>query len=199
MNFHRLLWLVSPALIASVKATDSYDAWMDANPEHWLSGVEYERARYMAIMHERKATHKPLETCNGRDSLVTIYNWALVYAGKWNVRDSYERFIAFATKHNFKSITMVPKYSEVLRMAFEYISIAVEQEALSDDILSTSTTGSFVRTWIADYLVNVSTHRCIRKTYRAFLDKCGYPMDDLGVDDYFKTCYHSVAVIETPM
>ena len=193
MDFHKLLYLISTEFLDSTRGI-TYAAWLDNYEGHWqISEDDYLRARCMLLLKDRKTQHKPLEVGNTKDSLCIIYNWSLVWAGKLNVSISYERFIEFVTRYNFKSITRIPNYQESLRMAFEYVYQYVERAGFNeDDIITPNRTQiSFVKSWIANKLMETSIHTA-DELYTHFLKRCGYPADELGVDPFFTECFTDV-------
>ena len=193
MDFHKLLFIISSEFLDSVRNV-TYDDWLDDYEGSFIiTKVDFERAKTMLLLKDRKVAHRPLEVSNLRDSLVVIYNWSLIYANKLELGVAYERFIAFITKYNFKSITTIPNYQESLRMAFEYVYNYISTQCFNDDDLPPpfERSISFVKSWIADILMsrNIDT---INEVYAEFLKRVKLPADELGPDVYFKRCFSCV-------
>ncbi len=193
MDFHKLLFIISTDFLESVRGYD-YLEWIDEYEGSFIiSKIDFDRAQTMLLLKDRKVAHRPLEISNFRDSLVVIYNWSLVYANKLELNVAYERFIAFITRYNYKSITTIPNYQESLRMAFEYVYNYVSNQCFNEDDLPVplERSISFVKSWIADILMsrNIDT---ITEVYREFLMRVKLPADELGPDEYFKRCFNCV-------
>ena len=193
MDFHKLLFIISSDFLESTRGLE-YDVWADNYDGRFLiSKVDFERARTMLLLKDRKIARKPLEVSNFRDSLVIVYNWSLIYANKLDMNTSYERFLAFVAKYNYKSITTIPNYQESLRMAFEYVYNYVATLCLSEDDMlpNFERSVSFVKSWIADILMskNIDT---VNEVYGEFLKRIKLPIDELCPDYYFIKCFNCV-------
>ena len=193
MDFHKLLFIISSDFLESTRGLE-YDDWADNYDGRFLiSKVDFERARTMLLLKDRKIARKPLEVSNFRDSLVIVYNWSLIYANKLDMNTSYERFLAFVAKYNYKSITTIPNYQESLRVAFEYVYNYVATLCLSEDDMlpNFERSVSFVKSWIADILMskNIDT---VNEVYGEFLKRIKLPIDELGPDRYFISCFNCV-------
>lgn len=193
MDFHKLLFIISSDFLESTRGLE-YDDWADNYDGRFLiSKVDFERARTMLLLKDRKIARKPLEVSNFRDSLVIVYNWSLIYANKLDMNTSYERFLAFVAKYNYKSITTIPNYQESLRMAFEYVYNYVATLCLSEDDMlpNFERSVSFVKSWIADILMskNIDT---VNEVYGEFLKRIKLPIDELCPDYYFIKCFNCV-------
>lgn len=128
MNLNRLPVLLSSTFIRD--ASVHQFQWVEINyPRIDVKPEDLVRACEMMKLRTRVEKNWQVGNVNtGDDVLLTIYSWCMKFAGFFDLKSSYERFLAFCEKVEHAPIIGRDSYQDHWKIFFEYVFQAVETE-----------------------------------------------------------------------
>ena len=128
------------------------------------------------------------------DPVVVLFSWCATFETRWELTDSYRRFLEYCERHQFKAILSQANYRDYFKYPFEYVYKAVEESIKGEGVGEGgqgSEQPSFVLQWLLKHADELRG-----APYMRFIAQTGHQWTVKGRDPYFDRVWEQFKILQ---